>query len=85
MKSGRDEREISLDASSVRERGPDITGWSCVSEGEVREGQRWAELKREEGLEAKVVMAFGPAIMSGYADGAVLCLDALGSRVVLCG
>ena len=47
----------------------------------MREGQRWAELKREEGLEAKVVMAFGPAIMSGYADGAVLCLDALGSCV----
>jgi len=85
MKSGRDEGEVSLDASFVRERGPDITGWSCVTEGEVRKGRRWAELKREEGLEAKVVMAFGPAIMSGYADGDVLCLDALGSHVLLSG
>ena len=30
-------------------------------------------------------MAFGPSIMSGYADGAVLCLDASGSRVLFSG
>ena len=64
-----------MDASFVRERGPDVRGWSCVTEGEVREGQRWARLKREEGLEAQV-MAFGPMdqVQLGYAGGVVCAL-----------